>query len=149
MVEDTVAVATTGYASKHPTYFAFARTEVCDLLPERMDHVLELGCGTGATLAALRAADRCKRTTGIELVESAAREAEKRVDEVYVGDIEKMDLALSPSSVDAILCLDVLEHLVHPWEAVRRLCDVLRPGGVFVASIPNVRNIRVVAPLVL
>ncbi len=32
---------------------------------------------------------------------------------------------------------------------MRRLGQALRPGGVLVASIPNVRNVRVVAPLVL
>ena len=140
-------VTSAGYGSKRPEYFGIARTEVFGLLPERMDRVLELGCGTGATLGALRAAGRCKRTTGVELVASAAREAEKNVDEVHVGDIEKMDLDARSGSYDAVLCLDVLEHLVDPWSAVRRLGELLAPGGVLVASIPNVRNIRVVAPL--
>ena len=142
-------VTSVDYNSKHPQYFGFARTEVFDLLPARMDRVLELGCGSGATLGALRAAGRCKWTTGVELVASAAREAEKSVDEVHVGDIEKMDLAAKLGTYDAILCLDVLEHLVDPWSAVRRLGELLVPGGVLVASIPNVRNVRVVAPLVL
>jgi 2-polyprenyl-3-methyl-5-hydroxy-6-metoxy-1,4-benzoquinol methylase len=142
-------VISANYDSKDAAYFGFARTEVFGLLPERMDRVLELGCGSGATLAALRATGRCKQTTGIELVESAARAAEKNVDEVLVGDIEKMDLSGRFAPFDAILCLDVLEHLVDPWTAVRRLGDLLAPGGVLVTSIPNVRNIRVVGPLVL
>jgi len=142
-------VSAAAYETKHSSYFAFARTEVFPLLPARMDRVLEIGCGTGATLGALRAAGRCSRTMGIELVEAAAHEAERHVDEVRVGDIEAADLIPERGSFDAILCLDVLEHLVDPWRAVRRLGDALRPGGVLVASIPNVRNIRVVGPLVL
>jgi 2-polyprenyl-3-methyl-5-hydroxy-6-metoxy-1,4-benzoquinol methylase len=86
---------------------------------------------------------------GVELVESAAQEARKSVDDVRVGDIEKQDFGFAPSTFDAILCLDVLEHLVDPWTVVHGLARQLRPGGVLVASIPNVRNIRVVAPLML
>jgi 2-polyprenyl-3-methyl-5-hydroxy-6-metoxy-1,4-benzoquinol methylase len=142
-------VTSVDYNTKHPNYFGFARTEVFPLLPDRMDRVLELGCGSGATLAALKAADRCRWTAGLELVESAASEARKQVDEVHVGNFEHMDLGAKFEPFDAILCLDVLEHLVDPWTAVRRLGALLRPGGALVASIPNVRNVRVVLPLVL
>ena len=142
-------VTSVDYATKHSGYFGIARTEVFGLLPERMDRVLELGCGTGATLAALRATGRCKRTAGIELFESAAMEAEKQIDEVHVGDFERMDLDSRLGQFDAIMCLDVLEHLVDPWKTVQRLGALLVPGGALIASIPNVRNIRVVAPLVL
>ncbi len=43
---------------------------------------------------------------------------------------------------------DVLEHLQDPWAVVRRLQDLLRPGGVLVASIPNIRNYRVLRSLI-
>ncbi len=46
-----------------------------------------------------------------------------------------------------ILALDVLEHLVDPWTVVAKLDRLLRPGGVLVASIPNVRHHSVVVPL--
>ena len=48
---------------------------------------------------------------------------------------------------DVILCLDVLEHLTDPWAVVDRLSEMLRPGGCIVASIPNVRNYRLLGPL--
>jgi hypothetical protein len=42
-----------------------------------------------------------------------------------------------------------LEHLVDPWAVVRKLDGLLRPGGILIASIPNVRHVKVLAPLVL
>jgi 2-polyprenyl-3-methyl-5-hydroxy-6-metoxy-1,4-benzoquinol methylase len=146
---ERVSVPATGYDTKQASYFGFARSEVFGLLPPRMDRVLEIGCGTGATLAALRSTGRCSWTMGVELVESAAREARGTVNDVRVGDIETMDLALEPGSFDAILCLDVLEHLVDPWAVVRRLATALRPRGTLIASLPNVRNFRVIIPLLL
>ncbi|MFO1186414.1 MAG: methyltransferase domain-containing protein [Alphaproteobacteria bacterium] len=48
---------------------------------------------------------------------------------------------------DCILCLDVLEHLVDPWRVVGALHGQLAPGGVIVASIPNVQHHSVVRAL--
>jgi SAM-dependent methyltransferase len=39
---------------------------------------------------------------------------------------------------DAILCLSVLEHVPHFWEAIPRLHDALRPGGRLFVSVPTV-----------
>jgi SAM-dependent methyltransferase len=74
-------------------------------------------------------------------------EARSRVDQVFVGNIEELTLPLEPASMSAILCLDVLEHMVDPWSAMTKLAALLAPGGVLVASIPNVQNYRVILPL--
>ena len=41
------------------------------------------------------------------------------------------------ASFDAVVCVEVLEHLLFPMEAVRELGRVLRPNGVFIATVPN------------
>jgi 2-polyprenyl-3-methyl-5-hydroxy-6-metoxy-1,4-benzoquinol methylase len=135
------------YEAKQEDYFRQVRTEILSLLPSSLDRVLEVGCGGGYTLEHLRATGRCRWTCGVELFPEAARLAEQRVDQVYEGNIEQMNLALAPASIDAILCLDVLEHLIDPWAVIRKLHALLKPGGVIIASIPNVRHFRVVLPL--
>ena len=65
------------------------------------------------------------------------------------GNIESMALPLGEETIDVILCLDVLEHLVDPWAVVESLKKYLKPGGVIIASLPNVRNWKVIFPLVL
>ena len=71
------------------------------------------------------------------------------MDRFLQGNVEAMELDLPAGGFDAVLCADVLEHLVDPWRVVARLADLLRPGGVLLSSIPNVRNHRVLRPLVL
>jgi len=44
---------------------------------------------------------------------------------------------------------DVLEHVVHPDEFLRRIKPLLAPGGRVVASIPNVRHFFNVLDLVV
>jgi len=140
---------TSSYDSKADGYFDNVRLDIAALLPAHAGRVLEVGCGRGATLAWLKAEGCCTHTVGIELFEGAARVASSRVDEVLVGDAERLieEGALLDASFDLVLCLDVLEHLVDPWTFVLKLQRVMRPGALLVASIPNVRHLRVVLPL--
>lgn len=138
------------YTDKPAVYFDHARREIEPLLPAHATHVLEVGCGTGATLQWLKDSGRCAHTTGIEVFAEAAAIARQRVDTLHRGDAEKLvQQAFEPESFDLVLCLDVLEHLVDPWALVMRIQGLLRPGGLLVASIPNVRHVRVVLPLLL
>lgn len=135
------------YQSKATGYFSNTRTDIEPALPPFSASVLEIGCGTGATLAWLKASGRCKSTTGIELVAEQADSASNVVDRVIQGSIESVDLTSWVDRFDLILCLDVLEHLNDPWALIENLSELLKPGGRLVASIPNVRHIRVLVPL--
>ena len=109
-----------------------------------------MGCGRGATLQWLKASGRCDRSVGIELFEGAAADARSVVDELHVGNAEALlQHAWPPATFDLVLCLDVLEHLVDPWAFMGQVQRLLKPGGLVVASIPNVRHARVVLPLLL
>ena len=137
------------YASKKMTYFSAPQTDMGAFLPPRAERMLEIGCGTGATSAWLQRHGRVGHTIGIDLFHSAVDVAQSCLNEAYVGNIETMPLPIEPASIDVILANDVLEHLVDPWASIRRLSSLLRPDGIFVARIPNVRSHHVIVPLVL
>lgn len=44
--------------------------------------------------------------------------------------------ALASESLDAVVCLDVLEHVPDPPSLVRSLAELLRPGGHFIVHAP-------------
>jgi SAM-dependent methyltransferase len=133
--------------SSLPGYYTFVRREIESLLPARADHVLEVGCGQGGTLAWLKDAGIAARTTGIELDADSAAAARGRVDHLIEGDAEAAIDSLPAGSLDLVLCLDVLEHLVDPWRAMSQLTRALRPGGSVIISVPNVRHYSVALPL--
>lgn len=137
------------YAGKEPRYFRWVRDEIEPLLPAFSPRVLEVGCGAGRTLEHLKQRGLAAWTCGIELVDDVAREAAAHVDQIVVGDVERLEIPIAPRSLDLILALDVLEHLVDPWTMMTRLAGLLRPGGHVIASIPNVRHHSVVLPLVM
>ena len=57
-----------------------------------------------------------------------------------MADLDVAVPALDPD-FDAIVCGDVLEHLVHPAPVLRALGRALAPGGVVVVSVPNVAHL--------
>lgn len=128
-------------------YHGHIRKEISDLLPGRVSRILEIGCGAGETLSFLKSNGYCDWICGVELVPEAAEIARTKLDCVYQGNVETMELPIAPASLDAILCLDVLEHLVSPEKTVARLHTLLAPQGVLIASIPNVRHHSALLPL--
>lgn len=139
---------TQAYSAKTDDYFHHSRRDqILPLLPANCDRVLEVGCGAGTTLRQLKSAGLCNWIGGVELFPTAAAEAAAVLDYVCQGNIETIELGIEIGSIDVVLCLDVLEHLVDPWATVRKLTSLLKPGGVLIASLPNVRHIKVVMPL--
>ncbi|MCU0885942.1 MAG: class I SAM-dependent methyltransferase [Beijerinckiaceae bacterium] len=126
------------------TYFDTARTEIMPWLPGRVSRLLDVGCGTGATTDAVRKARDVIWAGGIEYLPSVAEQAAPLFDRLWVGDAAQQPLeeTISPGSLDLVLCLDVLEHMVDPWSMVQRLGGMLAPGGRLIVSVPNIRNYR-------
>jgi 2-polyprenyl-3-methyl-5-hydroxy-6-metoxy-1,4-benzoquinol methylase len=135
------------YDSKNKSYFSLVRKDILPMLPKNCSDVIELGCGDGGTLAWLKASGQALHTTGMELCAMPASLARTQVDHVIEGNIELTIKDVLHESCDLVLCLDVLEHLVDPWTVVQELYAILRPGGSIIISLPNVRNYRVVLPL--
>jgi 2-polyprenyl-3-methyl-5-hydroxy-6-metoxy-1,4-benzoquinol methylase len=128
-------------------YYEYTRKEIIDLLPENNSRVLEIGGGSGNTLVWLKSLKHCAWIGGVEMVPDAAARARDKLDEVYPVNVEQSTIPIPERSLDLILCLDVLEHMVDPWSVVCRLHRLLKPGGSLIASIPNVRNQAVLFPL--
>ncbi|MGF1501180.1 MAG: class I SAM-dependent methyltransferase [Paracoccaceae bacterium] len=123
-------------------YFARPRAEILPYLPEPCARLLDIGCGEGATLEAVQSVRDVAWAGGLEAHGPSAARARARFDRVWEGDAERLhpEAEIPADSLDAILCLDVLEHLVDPWALVRRLSPLLRPKGRLIVSLPNIRH---------
>jgi methionine biosynthesis protein MetW len=139
----------TGTSSPPEDYFRHNRVYAWSCVPPGSARVLDVGCGEGYALDWLRHSRGASWLEGIEIDAAAAQAAAGRVDRIHCGDAENLVAGLAPESFDAVLCLDSLEHMRDPWRVTRELVRCLRPGGTFVACLPNVRHWRVTWPLVL
>jgi SAM-dependent methyltransferase len=96
--------------------------------------LLDLGCWVGFLLA--EAVDRGWNATGVEPSEFASAFARDRLGlDVHTGDLFTTDLPLG--HYDAIVMGDVIEHLPRPGEALDRMAELLRPGGIAWLALPD------------
>ena len=112
--------------------------------------VLELGCAGGAFGAALKVRFPGAWVTGIDAGRAASEKAKSRLDRVVHARLEDRSFAdhgFHRGEFDTVIAADILEHLVNPWELLVRLKPFLAPRAQIVASIPNIRNLSVVSPL--
>ncbi len=151
MCNDAAALPGQGQPDTHPVrdnYHALVRHEVLKLVPDGVHNVLDVGGGVGASAAHLKTQGKAARATVIDLVGTRCL---PQIDHAFGGNLEDPALLAQVGRdcgpFDVILCLDVLEHLTDPWAVIDRLSDMLVPGGCIVASIPNVRNYRLLGPL--
>lgn len=136
------------YADKTRDYFAGARHDIVALLPtDRESSILEIGCGSGGTARAVRAAGKAGRYVGIELFAEAAEAARDCLDTLIVGDVERIDLSAAGTGFDALIMSEVVEHFSDPWATIARLAPLLRPGAAVFASSPNVAHWQVIRDL--
>ncbi len=129
-------------AGPRADYFATVRREIFPLVPDRVSRMLDVGCGAGATTAAIRAVRDVSWAGGIEYLPEVAARAGTTFDRMWTGDAAAADLeaGIAPGSLDLVLCLDVLEHMADPWTMVKRLSALIAPGGRLIVSVPNIRN---------
>jgi SAM-dependent methyltransferase len=102
--------------------------------PRPVRSILDVGCGTGGTMRALRARFPDAEIKGVEPVEAAARIAAGRGCDVTSGAFEH--LPVEGESVDIVMALDVLEHLADDGLGLAEAFRALRPGGRLVATVP-------------
>jgi 2-polyprenyl-3-methyl-5-hydroxy-6-metoxy-1,4-benzoquinol methylase len=134
------------YESKQSTaelYFKNIRKELLDMIPENLKegNLLELGAGSCNTLIYAKENGYAKAIYGIELckIENSNQENDL-IDNLLITDVEKTILPYKKEFFDVIICGDVLEHLVDPYEMVRKLKTFLKKDGVLIISLPNIRE---------
>lgn len=99
--------------------------------------ILEIGCHSGYFSHYL--IQQNHQVIGIERNEEAAKVARAAGISVWVKDIESPEFISSISEkFDAILLMDVLEHLIDPEGTLNRLQSLLTEKGKILITAPNI-----------
>ena len=130
------------YDVKQKAYFTNIRTDLVSLLPSNPSNkVLEIGAGGGDTLVFIKENNLAEIVYGLDIFElKNTKQNDPKIDKFFIADIEKDSVDLPINYFDAILCGDVIEHLIDPWAVIKKVSNYLKPGGLIIINTPNFRH---------
>jgi SAM-dependent methyltransferase len=114
------------------TYWLDARR--IERLIGRRGRILDVGCGSGGALFALRERGPWE-LWGLESDDGAAAKARASGLNVHTGDLLASEF--SPGTFDLIRMGHVIEHVLDPVATLQRAFALLRPGGVLFGETPD------------
>ena len=99
------------------------------------ERVLDLGCGAGRFVAALRQAGA--DPVGVEIAEAALERARAVAPGAHLRLLEDDgSIPLEHGSMDLVWCSEVLEHVADGAHLLQEARRVLRPGGRILVTVP-------------
>jgi SAM-dependent methyltransferase len=130
-----------GYADYEANREQFRRTfrlKLRRLLRHGAVHdLLEIGCGPGYFMQEARRSG-VEDVVGVDLNPWAIEEVRKQQ---LTGEVGSIEAVPSERRFDAIVMLDVLEHIRDPAAFLAQLRAHLRPGGRLLIMTPNIRSL--------
>ncbi len=109
----------------------------------KLDCVADIACGLGYGLPELKTI--ANRVIGVDAdcdsLERAAEHYQTNQTQLINHDLDQPGVfthEVRPSSVDAIVSYETLEHLVDPAVAIAKFAALLKPQGILICSVPNV-----------
>jgi 2-polyprenyl-3-methyl-5-hydroxy-6-metoxy-1,4-benzoquinol methylase len=135
MAED-ILVNLAALIRRHPWWKA--RAELTLAMLNRLGirapaRVLDVGCGWGITLEALE--KHGYQAAGVDISRRMLEQLDRPDRVLYVADLSR-NLPVDAGGFDAVLALDVIEHIDDDFDAVSKLGQLARPGGVVIVSVP-------------
>jgi len=125
--------------SHHPIDVASRRRAVRSVqrwtaVPEPV--VLDVGCSSGFLIEALRKSLPGAKILGADYIPELLERLAARLTDIPILQFDLRRCPLPDSSLDAVTCLNVLEHIDEDGKALRQIHRILRPGGIAHVEVP-------------
>lgn len=107
-------------------------------------HILDYGCAEGVIILDLAEMFPNKQFTGVDFAATNVALCEKYATDLNLnnvkfkkGNSENIDSVSEPRIFDAIICSEVLEHVLEPWVVISSLETRAKLGGRIILTVPS------------
>ena len=121
---------------KHGTILA----QVISSLKLTQPNILDLGCGNGNQTKDIVKLVSATDVYGIDIDQTILREAENNGIKGIKANLNIDKLPFDDEYFDLVILSEVIEHLLNPDNALEEAYRVLKSGGVFVVTTPNLSS---------
>ncbi|WKZ32187.1 MAG: methyltransferase domain-containing protein [Thermodesulfobacteriota bacterium] len=115
---------------------------VVSLMPAdgRKIKVLDMGCGEGTLGMLLKEKFKDLYAVGCDISENTVELARPFYDKTAQVDLDNdsLEQRVGNERFDYIVCVEILEHLMHPDRALKKLKGLLSKDGRMIVSFPNI-----------
>jgi SAM-dependent methyltransferase len=105
-------------------------------LPSAPVTIADVGCSTGYLLEDLEQAYPSASLVGVDLVSAGLRKAHQTVPAARLLHADACVLPILDASVDAVVSVNLLEHIAEDRAALAEIARVLKPGSFAVMVVP-------------
>lgn len=108
------------------------RDSIHKLFPNRIfENGVDIGCGTVTLFDYIQISNPLL----VDLIEEYCKFMQDKGHKITKGDIENLNF-IEDSSMDIVVCSDILEHVLSFRIAINEVKRILKPGGLLVGNIP-------------
>jgi SAM-dependent methyltransferase len=133
---DEIDIARHEYFLRRLGWLNVARTS------DQQPRLLDVGCATGRLMALAQERERGWSVEGIEPSPELAAFAKRNNPGAPVFEADFVEFEGAPGPFDAIVALDVIEHVAEPERLIVQARKRLRPDGFLLLQTPNAESLR-------
>lgn len=127
------------YTSRHPLrrffLYRFLTKILSEIEKEKPQSILDIGCGEGEADKFFLKRNASLKVLGIDIDSEALKEAKINCPQIEIKKADVYKLPFPDNSFDLVLCLEVLEHLEKPDEALKEIKRVCYNKAII--TVPN------------
>jgi SAM-dependent methyltransferase len=113
-----------------------ALEQVCKYVKGKTPVILEVGCSSGFMLRLIRDRLTDALVMGSDVVHDPLEQLAAKFPDVPLFRFDLTHCPLPDNSVDAVVMLNVLEHIENDTAAMQQVYRILKPDGILVVEVP-------------
>lgn len=98
---------------------------------------MEVGCSSGFLLRDLKREFPDAEIIGVDIALRALQRLGKTLDGIPLVQMDLLQCDFKPDQFDAIVAINVLEHIENDLGALAAMAKLLKPGGVLILEVPQ------------